>query len=553
MTDPAFREVEQHLDAWTLRLRLRDAFVWSLRGLGAGLAAGLVLAVIARLRPFLTESMLIGLAAGFGLAGFGLALALAYFWPRPRLLTARRFDRLFGLAERTSTALELAASPAGLAPDWLRRDQWADAAAASRRADPRPHLRFRLNLREGLASLAVSAALVAAIAIPNPQQAILAQQIAVDQAIAEQVEALEAIRAEIQTNPDLTDEQKDTLTQPLDDAIAQLQDGGLTQEQAVQILTEAQQQLQQQTDPDAQAAADALADAATALSQNPTTQAAGDALAAGDLDQAAQALSDIDLSQLSPEELQALATQLETAAGQLADTNPAIAAQLQAAADAIQAGDTAAAEAALEAAAAAVAQAGDAAQASDAAGEAAAQVAEAQDAVAQAGDGQGQGQGQGDGQGQGQGDGQGQGQGDGQGQGQGDGQGQGQGDGNGQGSGSGNGSGQGDGQGGTAGTDPIGQGNGAGDGGESTYEEIYSPTHLDGTDGTDVTLDGNGDPSGDVVGEGPTGPNDDGTVTVPYDQVYDGYTDTAYEAIDNGSYPLDLESVIRQYFTSLAP
>ena len=56
-----------------------------------------------------------------------------------------------------------------------------------------------------------------------------------------------------------------------------------------------------------------------------------------------------------------------------------------------------------------------------------------------------------------------------------------------------------------------------------------------------------------MVGEGPADPTEDGDVTVPYDQVYDGYTDSAYEAIDNGSYPLDLESVIRQYFTSLAP
>src|SRR6266852_2022582 len=104
-TDPSFRELEGRLSNWLIRLRLRDAVLWAPRGLTAGLAIGLALSLLARLGPFETVPVLAGQAGGLALAGLGLAVALAYSWPRPRLASARYFDRLFGLAERTSTAL----------------------------------------------------------------------------------------------------------------------------------------------------------------------------------------------------------------------------------------------------------------------------------------------------------------------------------------------------------------------------------------------------------------------------------------------------------------
>ena len=42
-------------------------------------------------------------------------------------------------------------------------------------------------------------------------------------------------------------------------------------------------------------------------------------------------------------------------------------------------------------------------------------------------------------------------------------------------------------------------------------------------------------------------------MSVPYNQVYNGYKDSAYQAVTNGNYPLNLQDVIKQYFTSLAP
>jgi hypothetical protein len=84
------------------------------------------------------------------LAGFALAVGVAYFWPRSRLAAARYFDRLFGLAERTSTALELARVPALAAPEWMVRDQWADAATFARSVNPAVRLPFRVDRRDVL-------------------------------------------------------------------------------------------------------------------------------------------------------------------------------------------------------------------------------------------------------------------------------------------------------------------------------------------------------------------------------------------------------------------
>src|SRR5574337_1254378 len=113
-----FREVDEQLSHWLRRLRVRDALVWSVRGLTGGLAGGLGLSLVARLRPLLPVSTLILLSVGFAGAGLGLALVMAYFWPRPRLVAARHFDRVFWLSERTSAALELAAVRDST-PEWL--------------------------------------------------------------------------------------------------------------------------------------------------------------------------------------------------------------------------------------------------------------------------------------------------------------------------------------------------------------------------------------------------------------------------------------------------
>jgi hypothetical protein len=546
-----FQEIDEHLSRWLARLRLRDALMWSLRGLMAGLAVGLGLSLVARLRPLLPVSTLVLLSAAFALSGLALALAAGYFWPRPRLIAARYFDRLLELAERTSTALELAASTDST-PEWLIRDQWADAAAAARNADPRGRLPFAIPRSDALILSILVAALALSLYLPNPQQITLAREQAVDAAVAEQVKQIEALREEIENDPNLTDEQKEELTKPLEDAQEQLKNGDLTQEQAVQILTQTGEELRQLADPNAIAQADALEQAGEGLSQNGTTQPVGEALSNGDLQGAAEALANIDPSQMTEAERQALADQLEQTAQQLESTNPELAEKLREAADALRRGDVEAARSALQEAGRMVSETGRAAEQARAASEAASRVDQAQRAVAQAGGSQQGQQGQGQ-QGQGQ---QGQGQ---QGQGQGQGQ-QGQGQGNGQGQQGGqDGQGQGDGQGsGPEGQDsqqgdPNSAGTGGTRGGESSYEVIYSPYNVDSA-GEDVTVDTNeGDPGDEIVDETTANPSDSNDPNVPYNEVYADYADAADSAVESGDVPTGYEDIVKNYFTSLDP
>src|SRR5512136_2991447 len=161
VADAHLTEVQSHLSRWLVRLRLSAALAWAVRGLAGGLAAGLGLSLVARLRPLLPVSTLMLAALGLAAAGGAAAMALAYFWPRPRLSAARQFDRLFGLAERISMALELAsAAPAHSGtPQWLIEQQWADAASAARAVKPAQGLPLRVARVDGGLVVLLAAAL----------------------------------------------------------------------------------------------------------------------------------------------------------------------------------------------------------------------------------------------------------------------------------------------------------------------------------------------------------------------------------------------------------
>ncbi len=549
MTNTDLRTVERHLDAWSRRLKIQTLIRWSGWGLLIGLAVGLIVALVGRATPLLPNANLTTLAVIAGVVGALVGLAAALLAPRSRLAAARKFDTDLGLAERMSTALELAVRPAGV-PEFLIAHQWRDAAAAAGAAPAVQRIPLFRPDRRAIGAVAfVVAMLVVTALLPNAQDAVIARQQAVQQAIAEQQQALaEAIEA-IENNQTLTEDQREALLEPLREAQQALQEPGLTEQEAQQALANAQQELRSLQNPNAQAQQQAQHQAGEALGQNEVTAGIGEALQEGDLQSAAEQLSALDPSQLSADEQQALAEQLAQAADALSSTDPTTAEALRDAAEALRNGNSQAASEALDRAAQGLSQSARANAQSQAAGQASDAVTRAQRAIAQAGQqGQGQ-QGQGQ-QGQGQGQ-QGQGQ---QGQGQGQGQ-QGQGQGQGQGQQAGGGSGTGTGNNGNSQGGPSGnnQGNRPGDGGESAYEPIYAPDRLGGDGGPEVQVPENGDggdPNGDVVGQGPQSQQNPGDVTVPYNQVFPEYRDSAYSAVDEGNYPPELRDVVRDYFSS---
>lgn len=346
--------LERRVRRWDRRLRLVQSALWLPRGLIAGLVVALGIALAARLRVWLLPgdvALLSGVVVGAG----GLT-ALIGVWARPQPVPhlARYFDRRFGLKERVSTALELVGG-AILSVEQMTGHQLDDAVSAASGVDAAARLPVRVRWRE-LAVLAALAGLLAYLLLaPNPRADTLRARQALDQALAAQVETLDATIQDIRQDPRLTEAEKDALTQPLQEARDTLNQPGVTQPEAVAALAEAGQALQELSGgmlPDQQ---QAYEQAARSLDGSALAQPLADALSAPDLQsaaQAAQALADsVEQDDLSEAEREDLANRLDAAADTLEASNPALAEQMREAADALRRGDVGAAQDALSEAA----------------------------------------------------------------------------------------------------------------------------------------------------------------------------------------------------------
>ncbi len=524
--------------AWYGRKRLSDGLLWLPRGVLAGLLLAVVLATIARFGPFLDNTQVGYAALILGTVGL-VGVLSGLLVQRATLLEQARFaDRQFALQERMSTAVEIFEGRLS-APLPIAHQQLDDALQATHRVDAKAALPLVIVWRDWLMLLVAAALLVTAVLIPNPQENALKQSRAVRQSIEEQVQALEALEQEILNNPDLTEEQREELLEPVQNALESLDPGSTSQEQAVATLSETEAELralgeQFSTDGLQQR----LQEAGQPLSDNPNTQSLGQTMQNGQLAQAGSALAQLadSLPTLSAEEQAELAQDLAETAQAMQDVDAELAQQLAEAAQALQNGDTAAAQQALQQAAGTMQQRAQEAAAAQQAQSAAGQLQQGRQAVAQAGQ-QGQ-AGQVGQQGQ-------QGQ---QGQsGQGQGQGQGQGDGSGQGQAGGQGSGS------EQGTGTGGPGPGGGH-----AENVFVPDLVDlsGEVGVDVELPAeciaNPAQCGGLLSETPTEFTNEGS-TVPYNQVFGDYRDAAYEALSDDYIPLGLKGFIRDYFSSLEP
>ncbi len=547
IADAQFQNLTAQLQLWNRRRQMRDALIWIPRGLLAGLLLAVAVATISRFIPFLTNREVAIASLVLGIAGI-LGGVIYTVWRRYDLIAQARFaDAQFGLQERAGAAVEIKQGTL-TAPPTLAQQQFQDTIRAIQRVDATAQLPFAINRQDWALILVTIALLIAAVWLPNPQADILSGRRAVEEAIEEQIQQLEALTQEIEQNPLLTDDQKKELTEPLDSALEQLQTGDLSREQAVATLSEAEADLRDlQAENSSESLRQALQDAGDPLANNQNSASLGEALQSGNLaaaSAAANALAD-DLSSMSQEELDELAQDLMETAQALAEVDSEIAQQLAEAAQALQDGDVAAAQQALRQAAGSLQQRAQANAGSQQAGQTANQLSESRQAVAQAGEGQlSEGQGQ---QGQGQ-----QGQQGEQGQGQGQ-----QGEGNGQQAGSGQGQGEGGGSESESGGSLEGSAGGPSRGG-GHVENVYVPpaADLSGEGGVDIELPAeciaNPADCGGLLSENPTDFSEADSI-VPYNQVYGDYRDAAYEALADDYIPLGMKDYVRDYFSSLEP
>jgi len=518
------------LAQWILWMRLQRALTWYLRGLAVALGLSLLAGGVGLYQAKLLKKEFLALTI-FCVTALPLAFAIAaYFWKIQTLQAARYFDRVFHLGERVSTALELQNENHSVE---IVQKQLDDAVSVSRQISPRRDLPLRFPKLDLALALFFTLLLGTLWFRGETLFAAASQQRAVEETIAAEQAKIEEIIKEINTSESLTDEQKEALAKPLEDALKELDDNP-TMEGAVSTLVSTSEELKALSNQQALQTQQALTETGSSLAAQEGTplEAVGKNLAKGNFAGAASELANMDLSQMTPEQLQKLAEQLEAMAESLAATNPELAQQLMDAAQAIRNGDMAAAQQAMSSAASQMVQAGQQITSAQMANQAAGQLQQGAGQVLAAGGGGKSPQANASTPGQGN-------------------QQSGQGNGGG-GSGSGSGSApQSNQSGGEASSSPIPQNNGAGNGGESAYEQIYAPALLGGAGGDMLGVPTSGE-DGEVIGTSPT-TAEDGESLVPYTEVYSQYNQFNRQALENGEVPVQFMDVVRNYFGSLQP
>jgi hypothetical protein len=534
----AFDELTRQITRWERRRFWSDASLWLPRGLLAGLIAAAAVAVLVRLRPVLLNRELAFVT--LGLAALGLILSLAALLLRRRTLAdqARYFDRRFRLQERTSTAVEIQAGRLATTPA-LTGQQLADAAWAGARVDVERELSIHPR-RSDLVMIVITIALLfLAVLLPNSQAAILDEQQAVAESIADQVTALQAIEQQIQDDPLLSDLDRQELLQPVQGALRELNSDTLSRAEAVAVLSQAEADLRELSAANDQEASDRILQAAgRPLTNSPATQTLGQALVSGDLLQANSAANQLadNLAQITAAEAEAAAQDLSAAAAAIQAADPAMSAELAAAAQALQSGDLEAARQALRGAAVTMQQRALEQAAATQAQAAAGQLQSAREQVASAGVAGGsatsaEGLSTADGSDSDQ---------AGAGQSQ-DGQGQ-----------------QADSGSGQSSFSEDGQGAGGPGPGGGHAESVFVPEYVDlsAESGVEIELPAeciaNPENCGALISERPTEFTDEHSL-VPYDQVFGDYRQAAYEALEGDYVPLGLKGFVRDYFSSLEP
>jgi hypothetical protein len=484
----------------------------------------------------------------FILAAGGLISGVigAIFWPFPKLDAAKFFDRVFGLYERVSTAIELQSRGGDQqqVQDWMVDQQLRDTVGVAYTVRPWLSLPIRIPRWETLSSL-ILIVLIYLAWQQGDQFFQAAQQTRTrETAIQEEKTELETLIQEIKGNPSLKLGQKEELIQPLEDAVEELA-AAESLEQGVSALTKAREELEDLSDEEVVDQQTNLVEAGENLKDEngKVLREFGEQLSRGNIQDAASTLENIDVDELSHPQRQELSEQLDAMAEDVAENNPDLTQQLQDAAEEIKRDNTDGAEENLEKAAQTLRNQNQMFAQTKAAQETMAQVEESAQRLLQTEnkvasqfgelDNSDQNPGLDVGQINGE---------------------SGE-EGNQVSDGSGSNQPSNDESGvppSEAGIAPISESGTLGDGGEKLYEQLSGFQRLSSSGGELLRLPASGFTEGEIVGEG-ISTDDTGFVTVPYAEVFPNYEPAVNRAIDSGQIPNALRPLVRDYFGSLEP
>ena len=590
-------QLDSLLGKWAARWRLRRVVMYLPRVLIATFLVGIVTAFIVAILGQLSASqmlLLAGITMGmtFTLIAGGLGL-----WSKRGQAAALQFDSLFELQERLATAFEILDGRIQTTPEIAER-QLQDTYDVAKNVDPKKHLPLQVKWLDWL--IAVITLVLLTFVLGYTAFTLAARggsSAGTDATIAAAADTTRDITAEIATDSNLTDEERNSLLESAETALDDLENPDISAEDSFVAMSDLESDLRDQVE----ALRESIENSDQGLQG--ASEALGNPSEAGDPgEQLADDLENLsnELDTMSEEELAALAEDLREAADEVREENEDLANSLDEAAESLQNNQTSDAQSSMSDAsqqAQSSAQrnqsrsetADSLEQSADQAQQSASDIAESE---SQQSDETQQQQGQQGQQQEGQEGQQSQQQGE-QGQQQ-DGQGQGQNPNSDQQSDSGapvqseedEGSQPGDGSSESSqegqsdappgDNDEGGQGAGAGDnsasqqsqditgtgtsdqsdtqndGGETDYEAVFAPEDNSiqpGSETVELDTDENNSP----VVEGDFQENPTGESSVPYNQIYSDYANAANSALENGYVPLGVRDVVRDYFTSIEP
>ena len=539
-------ELLELIRGWAARSKLQSSLYWLFFGLACGLGIALAVAILARVFPILSTQALIALA--ITCAATGAIAAFLAPWLRamrtPPDTWAQRFDQQFKLKERLSTALELSEGTVNTSNSPLRRQQQSDASHAAQKVDIRSLLPLRLSGRYALYAVAIALALITTIALPNPQLEVLAKRAQMQQVLDEQIKQLELAKQQVQESQSLTDDQKKQVIQALDDAQEAISDPNSSPEKALAAINDAQSKLDSLRDQSAQDQAADLQRAGQSLTPNELTNPLANSLENGNLNQAADQMRNLTQpngKELTDEQRQQLADQLDQMARNIQNSNNTAAEQLRQAAQQLRDKQDQAAQRTLNDVANSLKQTGEQQAAQRQMNNAQSSMEDARRAISEANQ---QSQASADAQESQTGQKSAEAQGNGAQQNQ---------QSNDEAGGSSQ-SGQGDEQGQGA---TMAQSGNAQSGSSEHHEDVGSDSSVMNPQRINTPGQSLGLP--DENGQNVPNPNAQANpgvsnqATVPYEQVYPEYARTADEAIQNGQVPSDLRDYVHDYFSSLDP
>lgn len=294
-------------------VRSRQQRQWIWKCLSAGLFLGGLSGCAITLIAYLSDSALSWpLLIGVLVAAPAIGLVIAIARPRNARGAAIAIDRAYNLKDRIATALRFLAAPEKRSE--IHQLQMADADRHLDSVDPKSVAPIRSPRSWTLGIVANTAAIVLGLMLFAPKEQLDAAPVG-NQVVLAQAETVEASLEELEKfNDEQADPEIDKLLKELAAKIEELKDPSLDPKEALAKLSEMEAVLQQQQDqlsnPSLEASLQAIGEA---LELAEPLASAGQAMANGKMEEAAEELEKLELPKLDRQTEKALSEKIEEA------------------------------------------------------------------------------------------------------------------------------------------------------------------------------------------------------------------------------------------------